>query len=88
MARSKVLDFLTEIVDGLYIIYKQATIKDPCKKCLIQPCCTALCGDKDYVNRIMHPWSYKAGKRMAIVLIISNIMAISAVIIALFRQIL
>lgn len=43
----------------IFKIWKILTTKDPCKKCLVRPCCTyeSRCKEKRVINRLIYPES-------------------------------
>jgi hypothetical protein len=41
------------LIDSLYIMYKIAIARNPCKKCIVRPCCSEMCSKKEYYIRLM-----------------------------------
>jgi len=39
--------------ESFYIMYLICIARDPCKKCLVRPCCSKLCSKKDFYIRLM-----------------------------------
>jgi hypothetical protein len=61
MARSRILnkivydieDFLNILIESFYTMYQIAIARNPCKKCLVRPCCRKICSKKEYYIRLM-----------------------------------
>jgi len=54
-----ILEFFIEssitLGHGCRDIYKGIILKDPCKKCIAQACCSELCKEKKELNRFIFP---------------------------------
>ncbi|MFW9876264.1 MAG: hypothetical protein ACFFG0_24460 [Candidatus Thorarchaeota archaeon] len=48
-------EVLLEFIESIKILWVKITIKDPCKKCFVLPCCTKLCSDKARYCRHFNP---------------------------------
>lgn len=46
-------EFIDIMVQSFYIMYQIAIAKDPCKKCLVRPCCSEWCSERKIYVRLM-----------------------------------
>ena len=75
-------------IDSYYLAYKILTIKDPCKKCLVRACCTEICAESEYSNRLKLPHkTLREAKLFTGVLFFSVIVAHLTIIIVLIKKV-
>ena len=53
---TQTMRFSKNVVYSFMNLCKCATIKDPCKKCLVKVCCKNNCKSKDYIVALIQPY--------------------------------
>jgi hypothetical protein len=56
--------------------YRMLLVKNPCKKCIVRPCCTSICKAKEHQRDISSPFGFIEGKVIAMLFLSTFSMAI------------
>lgn len=72
-----------------FSIFKDLTLKHPCDKCIVRPCCTKICDEtRKLEDDYLFPYTFKERKIMAwVTLLIITIPSILIILYSIFRMI-